>query len=63
MVLCKVFSLFTNEPWKMNQLNWLILLRYKPLFYFDGKVSNQADGVAIAYPLGPALTNLFMVSN
>ena len=29
-------------------------------FYFDGKIFDQVDGVAMGSPLGPALANLFM---
>ena len=29
-------------------------------FYFDWKIFNQVDGVAMGSPLGPALANLFM---
>ena len=29
-------------------------------FYFDGKIFDQVDGVAIGLPLGPVLANLFM---
>ena len=29
-------------------------------FYFDGKIFNQVDGVAMGFPLGPALAILFM---
>ena len=29
-------------------------------FYFDGKIFNQVDRVAMGSPLGPALANLFM---
>ena len=32
-------------------------------FYFDGKIFDQADGVAMGSPLGPALANLFMSYN
>ena len=32
-------------------------------FYFDGKIFDQVDGVAIGSPLGLALANLFMVYN
>ena len=32
-------------------------------FYFDGKIFDQVDGVAMASPLRPALANLFMVYN
>ena len=31
-------------------------------FYFDGKIFDQVDGVAMGSPLGPALANLFMGS-
>ena len=29
-------------------------------FYFDGKIFDQVDGVAMGSPLGPSLANLFM---
>ena len=32
-------------------------------FYFDGKIFDQDDGVAIDSPLGSALVNLFMGFN
>ena len=32
-------------------------------FYFDGKIFDQVDGVAMGSPLGPALGNLFMGYN
>ena len=32
----------------------------KTHFYFDGKIFDQVDGVAMDSPLGPALANLFM---
>ena len=32
-------------------------------FYFDGKIFDQVDGVAMGSPLGPALGNIFMGYN
>ena len=32
-------------------------------FYFDGKIFDQVDWVAMGSPLGPALANLFMGYN
>ena len=32
-------------------------------FYFDGKIFDQVDGVAIGSPLGPAVANLLMGYN
>ena len=32
-------------------------------FYFDRKIFDQVDGVAIGYPLGLALANLFVGYN
>ena len=32
-------------------------------FYFDGKIFDQVDGVAMGSPLAPALANLFIGYN
>ena len=32
-------------------------------FYFDGKIFDQVDGIAMGSPLGPALANLFIGYN
>ena len=32
-------------------------------FYFDGKIFNHVNGVAMGFPLRPVLTNLFMSYN
>ena len=33
---------------------------FESFFIFDGKFYQQCDGVAMGYPLGPTLTNIFM---
>ena len=47
-----------------NELTKLFRLATSQIhFYFDGKIFDQVDGVAVGFPLGLALANLFVVYN
>ena len=45
---------------KSSVYNLLKITMFESFFIFDGKFYEQCDGVAMGYPLGPTLTNVFI---
>ena len=62
--LC-VQNLYRNQTHVQNltKTSFFKLIKmsmFESFFIFDGKCYQQCDGVAMGYPLGPTLTNIFM---
>ena len=47
---------------KMDLIDLLRAATKNQIFQFDGALNEQTDGVAMGYPLGPLLANVFMCS-
>ena len=62
MRLVNLFHMFLDPSFKMtiSFANVARLILFSQTHFFNSKIYNQIDGVAMGFPLAPVLANIFM---